>query len=138
MTKKIFTTVFVLLTLTQAAVAQVNYGERADVQMFINDMVKNHQYDRALLGYWMESVEQQTGILETIAKPAESKPWKDYRPIFMTDDRIQKGIAFWKQHAELLQRAETQMACQPKSLLPLWAWKRFTANAAAIIWCWKH
>lgn len=108
MTKKIFTTVFVLLTLTQAAVAQVNYGERADVQMFINDMVKNHQYDRALLGYWMESVEQQTGILETIARPAESKPWKDYRPIFMTDDRIQKGIAFWKQHAELLQRAETQ------------------------------
>lgn len=108
MTKKLFTTVFLLLTVGQAAVAQVNYGERPDVQAFINDMVKNHQYDRDLLGYWMESVEQQAVILETIAKPAEGKPWKDYRPIFMTDERIQKGVAFWKQNNELLQRAETQ------------------------------
>lgn len=108
MTKKIFTTVFLLLTVGQTAVAQVNYGERPEVQAFINDMVKNHQYDRDLLGYWMESVEQQAVILETIAKPAEGKPWKDYRPIFMTDERIQKGVAFWKQNNELLQRAETQ------------------------------
>lgn len=108
MIKKIFSVIFLLLVVSQAAVAQVSYGERPDVQAFINDMVKNHQYDRDLLSYWMEGVTQQTGILETIAKPAESKPWKDYRPIFMTDERVQKGVAFWKQHAELLQRAESQ------------------------------
>jgi len=85
--------------------AWVGYGERDDVQIFINEMVAKYQYDRNQLGYWMEMVTPQTAILETIAKPAEGKSWKEYRPIFMSNERIQQGVAFWKINKEILQRA---------------------------------
>ena len=98
-----------LLTIILAtATAQAHYEERADVQQFINNMVSKYQYDRTQLTYWLEEVVPQTAILETIAKPAESKTWKDYRPIFLTNDRIQQGVTFWKNNREVLLRAQQQ------------------------------
>src|SRR5690606_14913137 len=39
--------------------------------------------------------------------PAERvKPWKEYRPIFITDSRIAQGVDFWRQNEEALARAE--------------------------------
>lgn len=46
----------------------------------------------------------QSSILEAIARPAEKKPWKDYRPIFVTEQRIEGGRAFYREHRELLDR----------------------------------
>ena len=51
--------------------------------------------------------ERKQAILDAISRPAERvKPWSEYRPIFITDARIDKGLAFWEQHAETLARAE--------------------------------
>jgi len=36
----------------------------------------------------------QQGIIDAISKPAEGKPWKAYRPIFLTEARIEQGVAF--------------------------------------------
>lgn len=117
---KVFSRViFLVLTVGLPAIAQASYGERPDVQAFINDMVKKHQYDRNQLGYWLDGVEQQTSILETIAKPAEGKPWKEYRPIFMTAERVQQGVAFWKQHREILQRAEKQFGVPAEIIIAI-------------------
>lgn len=45
----------------------------------------------------------QPGIIELISRPAEkTKPWRDYRPIFMTPKRIEDGIAFYREHQALL------------------------------------
>lgn len=96
----------VLLLLPCSVLA--NYSEREDVQLFINTMVSNYGYDRDLLSEWMEGVQQQTTALEAIAKPAEAKPWKDYRPIFMIERRVREGVEFWKQHADTLARAEQE------------------------------
>jgi len=41
-----------------------------------------------------------------MTRPAEGKPWHEYRPIFMTDQRIDEGLKFWREHAELLNAAE--------------------------------
>jgi membrane-bound lytic murein transglycosylase B len=45
----------------------------------------------------------QPSILQAIARPAEKKPWKDYRPIFVTEERIEGGRAFYREHRELLE-----------------------------------
>ena len=45
-------------------------------------------------------------ILDTMARPWEAKPWHRYRPLFVTPDRIKKGVGFWQRHAEVLARAE--------------------------------
>ena len=45
----------------------------------------------------------QPGIIELISRPAEkTKPWRDYRPIFMTPKRVEDGIAFYREHQPLL------------------------------------
>jgi membrane-bound lytic murein transglycosylase B len=49
----------------------------------------------------------QQSVIDTMTRPAESKPWKDYRPIFVNDRRINDGIAFYRDNRELLERVET-------------------------------
>jgi membrane-bound lytic murein transglycosylase B len=105
---KVFFNSLLLLLMWLPGIVHASYGERPEVQAFINDMVKNYQYDREQLSVWMDGVEQQSSILETIAKPAEGKPWREYRPIFMTSQRVQQGVEFWKRNNDILQQAEKQ------------------------------
>ena len=88
--------------------SHANYSKRQDVKQFIDQMVVKHGFDEALLKYWMAGVKQQKTALEAIARPAEAKPWKEYRPIFITSKRISKGVKFWKEHAKTLSKAEKQ------------------------------
>jgi len=99
-------TLLTLLILAAPALAQANYSERDDVRNFVNDMVKKHRFDEQMLMHWMKSVEQQKTALEAIARPAEAKPWRDYRPIFITNKRIVKGVEFWRKHKDILSQAE--------------------------------
>src|SRR5690606_37415419 len=36
----------------------------------------------------------------------EAKPWRDYRPIFLTPARVDGGVQFWERHADILADAE--------------------------------
>jgi membrane-bound lytic murein transglycosylase B len=56
------------------------------------------------------------GIVNAMARPAEAKPWRDYRPIFIQPARIDGGRAFLAQHRAALQRAEDRHGV-PKELI---------------------
>jgi len=44
-------------------------------------------------------------IVDAVTRPAEAvKPWRDYRPIFLTDARIEGGRAFYAAHRAALDR----------------------------------
>ncbi|HRO62313.1 lytic murein transglycosylase B [Thermomonas sp.] len=47
-------------------------------------------------------------IIKAMSRPAEAKPWRDYRPIFIQPARIDGGRAFLAAHRDALQRAERQ------------------------------
>ncbi len=47
-------------------------------------------------------------ILERIQRPWEAKPWHEYYPIFLRQDRIEAGGEFWAEHADTLARAEQE------------------------------
>ncbi len=49
----------------------------------------------------------QQSVIDAITRPAEAKPWKDYRPIFVSDRRIDDGAAFYRANSALLKRTET-------------------------------
>ncbi len=81
--------------------------ELPGVEEFIEEMHQKHGFDRDKLQHLFERVEVQQSILTAISRPAEkSKPWYEYRKIFITDQRIQGGVEFWKQHEQALARAE--------------------------------
>ncbi len=89
--------------------AHASYSQREDVQQFITQMQKEYNFDAKLLNRWMDGVTQQKTALDAISRPAEGVlTWAKYRKIFMTDSRINKGVQFWKDNKELLQRAEKQ------------------------------
>lgn len=76
-------------------------------EAFIQEMVKKHKFPESDLRRWIEAAERQQNVIDAITRPAEKiKPWKDYRAIFMTDDRIQKGAKFWKDNEILLKEVE--------------------------------
>jgi membrane-bound lytic murein transglycosylase B len=45
-------------------------------------------------------------VLDAYKRTAESKPWYEYKALFLTDKRINQGVDFWKAHAADLARAE--------------------------------
>lgn len=107
---------FLLLCLALSALAQAEYKQgviqrdgysaRAEVQAFITALVERHNFDETELTALFDNVERQTKVLDAIARPAEAKPWYQYRPIFLTPQRIAEGVRFWEQNHETLAKAE--------------------------------
>ena len=81
-------------------------AQREEVRKFIDDMVTKHDFSRQDLVTLMNKVKTVDSIIDAISRPAESKPWYQYRPIFITPKRIKQGVAFLKENRETLQRAE--------------------------------
>ncbi len=89
--------------------AQANYAKRPDVKQFIDEMVNQHGFNRAYLENKFAGAKKLDNVLESIAKPAEKElNWKQYRPIFVTDKRSNKGKTFMIKHRKILNRAEKE------------------------------
>ena len=83
------------------------------------DVARRHGFDQLELRDLFRDVRTQKRVLEAIARPAEAKPWHAYRPIFVTDSRIQQGIEFWEEHAPLLNRIETDLGVPAEILVAI-------------------
>ena len=76
---------------------------------FIDEMQQKNDFDSDYLTTVFSAVEVKDSILKAISRPAEkSKPWYDYRKIFITQKRIKGGVKFWNEHTQALQRAELE------------------------------
>jgi membrane-bound lytic murein transglycosylase B len=100
-----------------AAEAPVSLPARPDVQQFIQEMVKKHAFAEEELTSLFGEVQIRDDILAAIARPAEAKPWSQYRPIFVNEDRTRMGVDFWKQHAEQLTAAQREFGVPPQYLV---------------------
>jgi membrane-bound lytic murein transglycosylase B len=88
--------------LLSSAQAQ-DYSDREEVTSILAE-VGSAGVDVAWARDLLASAKRQQSILDAIARPAEkTKPWYDYRDIFMTDRRIREGVVFWDAHAAVLE-----------------------------------
>ncbi len=77
------------------------------VAEFVHEMTRDYGFASEQLVELLGQAERKQAILDAISRPAERvKPWKEYRPIFITDSRIAQGVDFWRQNEEALARAE--------------------------------
>lgn len=106
---------FLAIGATIPARAATHPGQAGLVQEVARDTGKDPQALNALL----DGAQRQQSILDAISRPAESKPWKDYRPIFVTDKRIDDGIAFYREHRELLERIGKQYGVAPEYIVAI-------------------
>lgn len=94
--------------LLSAAPVLAEYSGPA-VDQLMDEMIQEHGFSREQLSQWFAQAERKQAILDAISRPAERvKPWKEYRPIFMTEARINQGVQFWKKHQAALARAEQE------------------------------
>lgn len=108
-----------LLALAQPAIAS-DYQDSEQVREFVNEMTRDHGFAAEQLLEVFQSVERKQAILDAISRPAEKvKPWKDYRPIFITDSRISRGVDFWRQHEAALQRADQEYGVPPQVVVAI-------------------
>ena len=94
------------LTVVSAATQTSSPFESKQIDLFISEMVKEHGFDAKELRNILSQAEKKQTILDAISRPAESKPWHEYRPIFMTESRIREGVKFWKKNEAILAAAE--------------------------------
>ncbi len=91
-----------------------DFRDNAEVKVFIEDMVKRHGFDRQELVTLFDQAKKRDDILEAIARPAEkTKPWYEYRKIFLKPARIEGGVEFWQDNAAILERAAKHYGVDP-------------------------
>lgn len=61
----------------------------------------------------------QQQVADLIARPAEAKPWYEYRPIFMTDQRIQEGLDFWRANEALIGEVAARYRVDPQVIVAI-------------------
>ncbi len=87
-----------------------DYLGRQDVNNFINELVAENHFSRKELEHILSKAERSERALELISRPAEGTlEWKDYRKIFITQERITKGVGFWEENAQTLANVEKEL-----------------------------
>ncbi|HEY5805727.1 MAG TPA: lytic murein transglycosylase B [Lysobacter sp.] len=75
---------------------------------FVRDTAAQYGIDPAYIESVLNRAEIRDSIINAMSKPAEAKPWRDYRPIFITQSRIDGGRAFLAEHRTELDRAQAK------------------------------
>jgi membrane-bound lytic murein transglycosylase B len=101
--------------LTSPAQAETHPGQAKLVDEVAQATGKDPQQLNALL----DGARKQQTILDAISRPAEGKAWKDYRPIFLTDKRIDDGVAFYREHRALLERIGREYGVAPEYIVAI-------------------
>ncbi|MEO5343128.1 MAG: lytic murein transglycosylase B [Gammaproteobacteria bacterium SHHR-1] len=81
----------------------------ANLQAFIDQMHQQHGTPKQEVADLLAQAQHQQKIIDAMQRRAEKhKAWHEYRAIFMTDKRIQGGVQFWQDNAQLLQQAQRE------------------------------
>lgn len=92
--------------------------DRPDVQAFIKEMTDKHPFKIDLKALFSQ-VEIKPAIIEAMQRPAEAKPWFEYRPIFLTEERISQGVAFWNKHDKAIAAASAKYGVDPEIIVAI-------------------
>ncbi len=107
--------VFLVASATMGSSLQAaSVEQRDDVKAFVQLMVDKHDFKSTELLQLFKKVEMREDIIELMTRPAEGKPWHEYRPIFVTKKRTQGGVKFWNENSEILLRAEKEYGVPPE------------------------
>ena len=91
-----------------AAAAPDDAAVAAAENQFAQQLERDGGPDAASVLALLGKAHYQQSIIDAITRPAEAKPWKEYRPIFVTERRIADGAAFYRANAALLGKMEAE------------------------------
>jgi membrane-bound lytic murein transglycosylase B len=95
-----------LSAMAQPAADSMNPGSAEE--QFARQMAQEHGLEAEAVLKILHSARYQQSVIDTMTRPAEAKPWNDYRQIFVTTRRISDGATFYNDNRELLDRVAKQ------------------------------
>lgn len=75
---------------------------------FVRETASTYGIDPARIESVLANAQIRDSIVKAMSRPAEAKPWRDYRPIFLTDARISGGRAFMAANRDRLMAAQAR------------------------------
>jgi membrane-bound lytic murein transglycosylase B len=89
------------------------------LEPFLERAVADYGLDADRVAELLARAEFQQRVADLIARPAEAKPWYDYRPIFITDQRLQEGLTFWRANEALIAEVAERYGVDPQVIVAI-------------------
>ncbi|MDK2126207.1 lytic murein transglycosylase B [Parachitinimonas caeni] len=106
-------------SLANEAPNEMRLSQRPDVQIFIDEMSTRHGMDRSMLSAVLDQIQLKPRILAILDRPSTSRPWYEFRPNFVENQRIRQGVAFWYKHAKTLETISNHYEIPPEYLIAI-------------------
>ncbi|HEX3631230.1 MAG TPA: lytic murein transglycosylase B [Casimicrobiaceae bacterium] len=89
--------------------APLRYDQRPDARAFIAELVAEHRFTHRELTHLFARARYQPRIIAAMSRPMLSPPkWYEYAPQFLSRERIDGGLEFWRANAATLARAQSE------------------------------
>ncbi|RDS83131.1 lytic murein transglycosylase B [Dyella monticola] len=85
----------------------------------VAEVAKDTGKDPAVLNALLDGAKRQQSIIDAMNRPAEAKPWSEYRQIFLTSNRIDAGVRFYRDNEALLQRIGAKYGVAPEYIVAI-------------------
>ncbi|EIJ35667.1 lytic murein transglycosylase B [Thiothrix nivea] len=96
-----------------------DYASYPALRQFIGKMNSQHGFDLAFLEQTFSGVQRDKEALTKAGAPTEGQAWRAYRPIFLTEERINGGVEFWNRNAALIDAATRQYGVDPEYVVAI-------------------
>lgn len=108
-----------LLALMASPVMADSLNSEGQRDEFVRHMADEHGFDAGEIRSLLAGAEVREDILEAMRRPAEARPWHEYYPIFLNPARVQGGVRFWRENAEVLERASEEFGVPPEIIVAI-------------------
>jgi len=95
-----------LFCLDSSALCAQSMPAPPELPAFAQQVAKTYGLDLREVQATLAQAQYRQSTVDAMSRPAEAKPWKDYRPIFVTGKRIVAGRAFLASYRKQLAKAE--------------------------------
>lgn len=92
----------------------LDVAQYAELQALIHELSRTHGFSTPALERLFARARLRPEIIQAMERPKEALPWYEYRKLFLTDERVRQGVAFWRRHASWLARAQREFGVPPE------------------------
>lgn len=111
------------LAIASAPIPPAAHAEGLDAEReiapFVSDMLARHRFERADLERILTAATVRPDVVAAMSRQAESLDWHQYRPMFVTSERIDEGVEFWSGNDETLARASEKFGVTPAVIVAI-------------------
>jgi membrane-bound lytic murein transglycosylase B len=92
---------------------------RPEIEKFIAYMAQTHGFSVRDLRALFVKVQPSPDVTRAMAAPSTAKPWYEFKPLFVDPLRINGGVKFWNENAEILTQARTEFGVPEEIIVAL-------------------